>query len=81
LVSYRSGDMWAPHVEQVEALRLELNYFADCIRNDEIPFNDGIAGLKIVRMLEAANESLKKRGSLVYLDRVGSTSTAMPIAV
>ena len=67
LVSYRSGDMWAPHVEQVEALRLELNYFAECIRKDEKPFNDGCAGLKVVRMLEAATESLSKRGALVYL--------------
>jgi predicted dehydrogenase len=67
LVSYRSGDMWAPHVEQVEALRLELGYFADCIRKDEGPFNDGCAGLKVVRMLEAATKSLAKRGELVYL--------------
>jgi len=67
LVSYRSGDMWAPQIEQVEALRLELNYFADCIRKDEKPFNDGCAGLKVVRMLEAATESLSTRGSLVYL--------------
>ena len=67
LVSYRSGDMWAPHVEQVEALRLELGYFADCIRKDERPFNDGCAGLKVVRMLEAASKSLAKRGELVYL--------------
>jgi predicted dehydrogenase len=69
LVSYRSGDMWAPHVEQVEALRLELGYFVECIKKNERPFNDGYAGLKVVRMLEAASESLTKRGSLVYLDR------------
>ena len=31
LVSYRTGDMWAPQVEQIEALPVELNYFADCI--------------------------------------------------
>jgi predicted dehydrogenase len=67
LVSYRSGDMWSPQVEQVEALRLELSYFVDCIRKNEKPFNDGLAGLKVVRMLEAANESVAKRGALVYL--------------
>ena len=67
LVSYRSGDMWSPQVEQVEALRLELGYFVDCIRKNETPFNDGRAGLKVVRMLEAANESVTKRGALVYL--------------
>jgi len=67
LVSYRSGDMWAPQVEQVEALKLELNYFVECIQKDAKPFNGGCAGLKVVRMLEAANESLAKRGALVYL--------------
>jgi predicted dehydrogenase len=67
LVSYRSGDMWAPQVEQVEALRLELGYFVECIKKNESPFNNGCAGLKVVRMLEAASESLAKRGELVYI--------------
>lgn len=67
LVSYRSGDMWAPQIEQTEALRVELGYFADCIMNDEIPFNDGQAGLRVVRMLEAAECSIRKRGELVRL--------------
>jgi predicted dehydrogenase len=67
LVSYRSGDMWAPHVEQIEALRIELQYFAECIAKSETPFNGGCAGLKVVRMLEAASRSLSKRGELVYL--------------
>jgi predicted dehydrogenase len=67
LVSYRSGDMWSPQIEQVEALRMELSYFVDCIMKDETPFNDGIAGLRVVKMLEAATDSLAKRGALVYL--------------
>jgi len=67
LVSYRSGDMWAPHVEQAEALRLALGYFLDCVNNNHSPFNDGAAGLRVVKMLEAANESLRKRGALVSL--------------
>jgi len=67
LVSYRSGDMWSPQIEQVEALRMELAYFVDCILKDETPFNDGIAGLRVVKMLEAASNSLVKRGALVYL--------------
>jgi predicted dehydrogenase len=82
LVSYRSGDMWAPHVEQVEALRVELAYFLECVRKGERPFNDGRAGLNVVRMLEAANESLTKRGSLVYLDRAEQSHPGvLPIAV
>jgi predicted dehydrogenase len=67
LVNYRSGDMWAPQLEQVEALRQELSYFVDCISNGQNPINDGCAGLRVVKMLEAASESLNKRGSLVYL--------------
>ncbi len=62
LVSYRSGDMWAPKVEQTEALKAEAEYFIDCIDHQKTPFNDGMAGLRIVRMLEAADESLKKKG-------------------
>jgi predicted dehydrogenase len=67
LVNYRSGDMWAPQVEQVEALRQELAYFVDCLSHDQTPFNDGAAGLRVVKLLEAANASVKKRGALVYL--------------
>src|ERR1700678_2924183 len=67
LVHYRSGDMWAPQLEQVEALREELSYFVDCISTGQEPLNDGGAGLRVVKMLEAATESLSKRGALVYL--------------
>src|SRR5579863_8641167 len=67
LVSYRSGDMWAPQIEQVEALRLELSDFVECISNDGQPTNDGVAGLRVVKMLQIASESLSKRGTLVYL--------------
>jgi predicted dehydrogenase len=67
LVSYRTGDMWAPQVEQVEALKVELDYFAECITSGKAPFNDGHAGLRVVRMLEAAEASIQKRGELVQL--------------
>jgi predicted dehydrogenase len=67
LVNYRSGDMWAPQVEQVEALKQELAYFIDCILNDRTPTNDGAAGLRVVKLLEAANQSVSKRGALVYM--------------
>ena len=67
LVSYRSGDMWAPRVEQVEALKIEAAYFVDCIMNDKTPFNDGVAGLHVVRMLEAADQSLQQKGKIIQL--------------
>jgi predicted dehydrogenase len=67
LVNYRSGDMWAPQIEQVEALTQELAYFTECIVKDKNPVNDGAAGLRVVRMLEAANKSISKQGELVRL--------------
>src|SRR5271166_6000988 len=67
LVNYRSGDMWAPQLDQVEALKQELAYFVDCISNNHKPFNDGAAGLRVVKLLEAANQSVQKRGELVYV--------------
>jgi predicted dehydrogenase len=67
LVSYRSGDMWAPKVEQTEALKIEAQYFVDCILHNETPVNDGKAGRRIVQLLEAADKSLKQRGQIVQL--------------
>ncbi len=67
LVSYRSGDVCAPRIEQTEALRVELEYFIDCILNDRTPFNDGAAGLRVVKILEAADQSLQGRGRVVSL--------------
>jgi hypothetical protein len=51
----------------VEALKLEAAYFTECILNDEQPFNNGIAGLHVVRMLEAADRSLQQKGKVVEL--------------
>lgn len=67
LVSYRSSDMWCPKVNQTEALKLEANYFVECVRTGQKPFNDGYAGLSVVKMLEACDTSLKNEGKMVYL--------------
>jgi predicted dehydrogenase len=67
LVSYRTGDIWAPKVEQTEALQLETEYFVDCVLNNKEPFNNGEAGLRIVKLLNACDKSLKKNGQLVKL--------------
>jgi predicted dehydrogenase len=77
LVSYRSGDMWAPRVQEVEALRTELTYFHECLLKNISPFNDGHAGLRIVRMLEAAELSVKNRGKTVHLQPSGARLPAM----
>jgi predicted dehydrogenase len=67
LVSYRTGDMWAPKVEQLEALAAETRYFIQCIKKNETPFNDGQAGLRVVKLLEAADRSLASMGTAVRL--------------
>jgi predicted dehydrogenase len=67
LVSYRSGDVWVPKVEQTEALKVELEYFLDCVANDRTPLNDGLAGLGVVKLLEAADQSLENRGQIIRL--------------
>lgn len=67
LVSYRSGDVLVPKVEQTEALKLEAEYFVDCVVNNKNPMNDGRSGLRVVKILEAANKSLKKRGEMVAI--------------
>jgi predicted dehydrogenase len=67
LVSYRSGDMWAPQVEQIEALHAETAYFLKCIEENSKPFNDGEAGLRVVRILEAADKSIRSRGEAINL--------------
>ena len=67
LVSYRSGDMWAPKIEQTEALKAELAYFVACIESNETPFNDGVAGLRVIKLLEAATKSLALKGESVLV--------------
>jgi predicted dehydrogenase len=54
--------MHAPRVEQVEALRLETEHFASCIATGQRPINDGASGLRVVKLLEACNASLRQNG-------------------
>jgi predicted dehydrogenase len=67
LVSYRLGDVYIPKVDGIEALKAEAQYFVDCIDNNKEPFNNGQAGLQIVRLLEAADESIKNGGKRISL--------------
>jgi predicted dehydrogenase len=67
LVSYRSGDMRAPKLDQTEGLQTEARHFIDSIANNSQPQTDGGAGLRVVRILEAAEKSMAARGGLVEL--------------
>ena len=67
LVSYRSGDMRAPRIDTTEALHTEAVHFIDCIENKKRPETDGQAGLRLVRIAEAAERSLRARGQLIEI--------------
>lgn len=67
LVSYRSGDVHIPQIERIEALAVEVKHFAECIESKTTPLTDGHAGLDVVRILEAATESMSKQGHPVEL--------------
>lgn len=62
LISYRAGDMWAPHLDIAEALGVEVRHFVECIVKSRRPITDGEAGLRTIRVLEAATKSMADRG-------------------
>jgi predicted dehydrogenase len=67
LVDYRSGDVWSPHLERGEALQAVVAHFLECVRDGGAPLTDGAAGLRVVRILEAAQQSIKAQGGRITL--------------
>jgi predicted dehydrogenase len=63
--SYHYGDMYAPHINHIEPLKLQCEHLADCIRTGATPETNGEEGLRVVRILEAAVQSLKMGGAQV----------------
>ncbi len=74
LVSYRTGDVWAPKLDATEALRHVVAEFIDSIREQRRPLTDGEAGLRVVRLLEAAQQSIKNWGQVSFLSSAASAS-------
>lgn len=76
LVGYRAGDMWAPQLDTTEALQTEVQHFLRCLAGQEQPLTGGAAGLRVVRILEAATQSMANRGRPVELagEKVGAWS-------
>ncbi len=70
LIQYRTGDMFAPKLDQTEALKSECQHFVDCINKGESPISDGEFGLEIVKILEAAQLSMKQKGENINLDAI-----------
>jgi predicted dehydrogenase len=68
-VGYRTGDMWAPKLDETEALRIEAEHFVDCVAQGKAPRTDGRAGLRVVELVEAATSSMRGRGETVYVQK------------
>ena len=67
LVQYRTGDMRAPQIDLTEALKLVTQEFRDAVFENRPALTDGPAGLRVVRIIEAANESIRKNGEVIRL--------------
>ena len=63
--TYRYGDILAPRVTEHEPLKAETEHFIDCVLNGRRPRSDGLAGLRVVSVLESADASLRQNGTLV----------------
>lgn len=66
-LTLRIGDILIPNTKNIEPLRLECQHFVDCVLNNTTPRSDGEDGLRVVRVLNAAQQSLKQGGVPVEL--------------
>ena len=67
LINYRTGDVWSPNIETTEPLQRMVSHFAECALEGKTPLTDGEAGLRVVRILEAAQRSIKAQGGRITL--------------
>ena len=61
-ITLRFGDVVIPHISAAEPLKLECQHFVDCVRTGGTPVSDGRDGMRVVRVLEAAQRSLERDG-------------------
>jgi predicted dehydrogenase len=66
-IGYRAGDMWAPHLPAKEALQTEAEHFIACLHSGKSPISNGMSGLQVVEILEAASRSIAAKGNPVHL--------------
>lgn len=72
LISYRSGDMHAPHLDTREALAVEVDNVVQAIAGRQPLVADGRAGWRVVRILEGAQRSMEQGGALIPLSGAGA---------
>jgi predicted dehydrogenase len=66
-LSYRAGDVISPRLDTFEPLHMEINHFIECCLNGKKPRTDGFSGLRVVKALEAAEESLKNKSAVIEI--------------
>ena len=66
-LSYRTGDVVSPYIETFEPLNMEMRHFIDCCLNHKTPKTDGFSGLRVVKALEAAEESLRNNSAVMEI--------------
>ena len=67
-IGYRAGDMWAPHISTKEALQTEVEHFVECVTTGASPVSNGLSGLRVIEVLEAASRSIAEQGKPVKLE-------------
>lgn len=65
---YRKGDVEVPKLDEKEPLNVMCRHFIDCVRTGKTPVSGGISGLRVVKVIEALQESLKNNGREIFLD-------------
>jgi predicted dehydrogenase len=67
LIDYRTGDVHSPYIPRTEPLLNMANHFIECVEKGNTPLTDGKAGLRVVRILDAAQRSIKAQGGRITL--------------
>jgi predicted dehydrogenase len=71
-LSYRYGDILIPRLDDAEPLKVACQHFVDCVEKGIVPRSSGVHGLNVVRVLEAAVESMHEDGRLISVEAIGS---------
>jgi predicted dehydrogenase len=73
-IQVRFGDILIPRIDMIEPLKLECQHFIECVKNRTIPLSDGQDGLRVIRILEAAQKSMEHDGEPVRIEGVQKTN-------
>jgi predicted dehydrogenase len=73
-IGYRAGDMWAPHISTKEALQTEVEHFIECVQTGAPAVSNGMSGLRVIEVLEAASRSIADHGKPVELQQQRRTA-------